>query len=161
MAVIAMTTHGQVAVAAPQVADQSTERHLLRRGASVVRMTFGVETTYIAHSNGTFIVASAVGSCAAFGPSFPNFTIETYEVVIAYAVPSTLSVPAVNVGHGHFAACRCGCAVHDDFTDNSVGPGRCDCVHGASFGLMMAQSYCGAGVKNCEDGLQGKSQKSE
>lgn len=158
-----MTTHGQVAVSAPQFANQSTERSLLRRCASVVRMTFGVETTYIAHSNGAFIVASAVGFRAAFRSSFPNFTIETYEVVIAYAVPSTLAVPAVNVDHGHFAASRCGCAVHDDFTDNSGLPGGSDCVHGVTFGLIMAQSYHRSKVKNCEDGLQAgrKSERSE
>ena len=83
-------------------------------------MPFGVKSAFVADAEAVLVVVLAVSTDVGFSPSGLNAAIATHDIVIAYALPSALAVPLVNL-----PCARCLAGAHGTAMDDQ----ECDAAH--------------------------------
>lgn len=87
-------------------------------------MPFGVKSAFIADAEAVLVVVLAMSTDFEFSPSGLNAAVATHDIVIAYALPSALAVPLVNL-----PCARCLAGSHGTAMDNQ----ECDAAHMVRF----------------------------
>ena len=116
-------------------------------------MPFGIKSAFIADAEAVLVVVLAVSTDVGFSPSGLNAAIATHDIVIAYALPSALAVPLVDL-----PCARCLAGAHGTAMDDQ----ECDAAHMVrlftnSFLLPMAivDAYdCTSEGENLAEGSQ-------
>lgn len=87
-------------------------------------MPFGVKSAFVADAEAVLVVVLAVSTDFEFSPSGLNAAVATHDIVIAYALPSALTVPLVNLPCARYLA-----GSHGTAMDNQ----ECDAAHMVRF----------------------------
>lgn len=105
-----MATHilNTDAVCLHELANERYHGLLLRLGSCVLALAHEVASTNIADAQALAISASAVRSSRLLWSALLHLAVKGDDVVIATALPSSLSMPTVNIGNGEgLAFSRC------------------------------------------------------
>ena len=106
-----------------QVVEKTEEGSLLGGSSGVFGVAFDVESTFVADADAVGVVTYTMGSHRILGTTRLNGAVAEDDVVVAYAVPASGTVPAVYLGGGGGlvrAHCR---AVNDDEGDGTHNKG--------------------------------------
>ena len=87
-------------------------------------MPIGVKSAFIADAEAVLVVVLAVSTDDGFRPAGLYASVTTHDIVIAYALPSALAVPLVNL-----PCARCLAGAHGTAMDNQ----ECDAAHMVRF----------------------------
>lgn len=87
-------------------------------------MPIGVKSAFVADAEAVLVVVLAMSTDFEFSPSGLNAAVATHDIVIAYALPSALAVPLVNL-----PCARCLAGSHGTAMDNQ----ECDAAHMVRF----------------------------
>ena len=83
-----------------QVAEKTEEGSLLGGSTGVLGVALDVETTFVADADAVSVVTYTMGSHRILGTTQLNGAVAEDDVVVAYAVPASGTVPAVYLGGG-------------------------------------------------------------
>ena len=105
-------------VLSTQELNQVTQSYALRWCSGVLWcLAVGSAAADIAHSYTGGVVAASVSSYLLYWSAWVHGSVAVYDVVVAYALPASLLVPAVNIGDGKVSALWCGRTVYDNLVD--------------------------------------------
>ncbi len=117
-----MTMHGGLGVLCQQLRHQMPEGGALLRGACVLGdPAVGGEAAYVADAYAVGIVPFTMRTGLGDGTSCVHAAIPVDDIVVSDALPVSLAVPTVYVGHSIVTALGGGGTVDDDFSDFSHG----------------------------------------
>ena len=83
-------------------------------------MSVGVKSAFVADAEAVLVVVLAVSTDVGFSPSGLNAAVATHDIVIAYALPSALAGPLVDL-----PCARCLAGAHGTAMDDQ----ECDAAH--------------------------------
>ena len=97
--------------------EQLVEGFLLLRRARVSGMALGIEATDVAHTDAMGVMPTTMRAHAVVKSASIDRPVQVNHIMIAYALPSTRFMPAVDVVDGHLHSGWCGGAMDDDGVD--------------------------------------------
>ena len=100
----------------PEPRHERAQGDTLGGGAGVGGTAVGREAAYVANAYAVGVVPQAVGARLTDGTALLDGAVEQHHVVVAYAIPAALPMPAVDVGGCKVLACSCCAAVEYYFS---------------------------------------------
>lgn len=100
-------------------ADERVECNFLLHGSCILWVEVIAYATDVADAYGVGIMTDTMSTGNLEWSAFLDLTIETYNVMVAYAIPSLFSMPSIYVRCREVPAFLGGRAVNDDFSDFS------------------------------------------
>lgn len=114
-----MTMQRCTRIFSSQLVDELTQRVTLCRRARVLRITYRVNSADVAYTNRCGVMPGGVRTYATNVSPLVDATVEIDDVVIAYAVKTSLTMPLVDVSDCVVTPLGRRCAVHNDLLNIS------------------------------------------
>ena len=119
-----MSVNRNVAVCLAKFGYEAFDGSFLGIGAVVLgRCAILCYTSAIGYSDGIGVLSYAMCAHLAERSAFVDGSISIDDVVIAYAIEASLSVPMVYQSYCAVLRCACGCAVDDNLVDGASHDG--------------------------------------